>query len=128
MVVVTNQMQHAMDNDPVEFIRELRPVKSGIFTHGINADKEVSAEPIPLTVVKGDDVCIIIVFQIFYIDIQNIIIGTKYNRYISQALGFTLCNKLEPTRSKAFFLKRKSNVLCKVGNHLLYIEKGYKTG
>ena len=43
MVVVTNQMQHAMDNDPVEFIRELSPVKDGIFTHGINADKEVSA-------------------------------------------------------------------------------------
>jgi len=107
MVIISYKVQKAVDNHAVKLIGKLGPIEGGVFTHGINTDKKVSGKPLTLTVVKGDNVRIIIVLQIFYIDIKNIIIGTKYNGNVSQALGLTLGHKLEPTGSQTLFLEHK---------------------
>ena len=79
MVVITYQVQQAMNNDTIEFIRKFGSVKTGIFANGIYTDEKVTGKPVSLTVIKGNNVRVIIVVQIFYIDIQNIIIGAEYH-------------------------------------------------
>ena len=87
MVIVADEVQQAVHDDAIELIRKLRPVKSGILPHGIYGDEKVSGEAVSLAVIEGDDIGIIIVLQIFYIDIQYIIIGTEYYRNVSETFG-----------------------------------------
>ena len=117
MVIISYKVQKAVDNHAVKLIGKLGPIEGGVFTHGINTDKKVSGKAIALTIVKGNNIRIIIVLQIFYIDIQNIIIGTKYNGNVSQTLGLTLGHKLEPTGSQALFLKGELAIFGEIRNH-----------
>lgn len=94
MVVITNQMQEAVDDDAVKFIGKGGSIKGGVFAHGIDRDEKVSAKGIALAIVKGDNVRVIIVLQIFYIDIQYIFIGTKYNGNVAELLALALGDSL----------------------------------
>jgi hypothetical protein len=116
-------VKEAVYDDAVQFIGKLGPVERSVLPNGIDGDEKVSGEAVSLTVVEGNDICVVIVLQIFYIDIQNIIIGTKYHSNVSKALGLTLGYKFEPTRSEAFFLEGKHNVFREIGNHLIRIQK-----
>ena len=69
MIVITDKVQKTMDDDAIEFVSELRPVESGVLTNAVYADKKVTREAIAFAVIESDNVCIIIVLQIFYIDI-----------------------------------------------------------
>ena len=117
MVIVANQVQYAMDNHTIQLVGKLCPIVQSVFPYGINADKQISRQAVSFTIVKGNNVCIVIVLQIFYIDIQNIIIGTKYNGNVSQTLGLTLGHKLEPTGSQALFLKGELAIFGEIRNH-----------
>ena len=86
-----------MDYYPVKFIGKVNTIKGSVFPYGIYAYEKVSAEAVSFAIIKGYNIRIIIVLQIFNIDIQNIIIGTKYNRNVSQALEFAFGDKFEPT-------------------------------
>jgi hypothetical protein len=96
MIIISDEMKKAVNDDPVELIGKLGPVERGVLPDGIYAYEKVSGETVSFTIIESNDVRIIIVLQIFYIDIQNIIIGAEYNRNVSQTLGFTLRYKLEP--------------------------------
>ena len=117
MVVIADKMQQPVHDYPIQFIGKLRPVKGGVLLHGINADEKVSGEAVSLTIIESDNVGIIIVLQIFYIDVQNIIIGAKYYSNVTEALGLALRNKLEPTGSKTLLFKCKRSIFGKICNH-----------
>jgi hypothetical protein len=69
MVIIANKMQKAMDNDSIQLIGKLCTIEGSIFTDRIHTDKKISGKAVALTIVESNDVCIIIVLQIFYIDI-----------------------------------------------------------
>ena len=79
MIIVSNKVKKTVDYDAVKFYRELNPKERSVLAHRVYGNKQISRQSLTLAVIKSDNVSIIIVLQIFYIDIQNIIIGTKYN-------------------------------------------------
>ena len=63
MVVITDQMQDAMDNHPIEFIGELGPIERSVLPDGIDADEQVAVQAVAFAVVEGDDVRKIVVLE-----------------------------------------------------------------
>ena len=83
MIVIPYEMKKAMNYNTIKLIGKFCPIKRGILSHRIYTDKQVSGETVSLAIIKSNNISIIVVLQIFYIDIKNIIIGAKYNRNIS---------------------------------------------
>ena len=55
-------MQDAVDDDPVQFPVVIASGELvGVGAHGVQADEEVSAQAVALTIVEGDDVRVVIV-------------------------------------------------------------------
>ena len=117
VVVIADQVKQAVHDHPVQLVGELDAIEHGVLADGIHGDKQVAGEAVPLAVIEGDDVGIIIVLQIFYIDIQNKIIGAKYNRNITQALGLALGDELEPAAGEPLLLEGELRIFGKVRNH-----------
>ena len=117
MVVIPDQVQQAVHDHPVQFVGELDTVEHGVLPDGIYGDEKVAGEVVSFTVIEGNDVGVIIVLQIFYIDIQNKIIGAEYNRNIAQALGLALGDELEPAAGEPLLLDGELRIFGKVRNH-----------
>ena len=110
-----------MNNDPVQFFGKITSIERGVFPDRINTDEQISGKTVSFTIIKGDDISIIIVLQILDIHIKNIIVRTKNNGDVTKAPGLAFGNKLKPAGSQSFFLERKLDIFIKIGNHNLKI-------
>jgi len=117
MVIISYKVQKTVNNDTVKLIVEVHPIKRSILTDRIDADKKISGQSLSLAIVKGNDISKIIVSQIFYIDIQNIIIGTEYHRNIAEPFDFALCDKFKPAGSEPLTLEFELDILGKITDH-----------
>ena len=123
MVVITDEMKYAMDDDPVEFLGKFSTVFDCILTDRIHTDEEVSGKTVPFTIIEGDDVCEIIMLKIFLVDIKNIIVGTEDYGYVTDASYLALSDELQPTVIQGFSLENEISVFEIVRNHAKIFRK-----
>ena len=111
MIIVADEMKNAVNYHTVQLILELGSVKMGILPYTVDTDEQISGKSISRTVVESDNVSIIVVLEIFKVNVQNIIVRTEDDRYITYHayLAFNYSLKSLPTQSLA--LEYKSSVL-----------------
>ena len=97
MIIVTYQVKKTVDNDAIELSGKINTVKGSVFPHGVNGDKQISGQSRTLAIIKGNDISVIIVSQIFNVDIQQIFIGTKYNANVANLAVFRDGNIFKPS-------------------------------
>ena len=117
MVVIADKVEKTMDDYPVQFIAEFSPVERSVFTDGIDAYEKVPAENVSLAIIESNYIGIIIVLEIFEIDIKDIIVRTENYGYIPEAADFAFRNDFEPTGSQPFFLEIEFDVLIEIRYH-----------
>ena len=126
MVIVTDQVQDPMNNHPVQFIGECGSIMLGIVPDRIDADEKVSAEAVALTVVESDDICEIIMLEIFHVHVQDIIVRTENDGDVSETADFALRDELEPAARQAFLLESKFRIFGEIRDHILKFVQIYK--
>jgi hypothetical protein len=110
VVIISYKMENPVDNHPVQLGFKVSGIKPGIVTDGIYAYEKVSGKDILLTVIEGDDVCIIIVAKIFSIDIQKIGVGAKYDVNLPDTAVFAFSDSLEPAPGQHPVPERKNRI------------------
>ena len=68
-------MQNAMDDDAVQLLFIGKAKTFGVCAYGVEADEEVAADEFgTAAVVKGDDVCVVVVLQKLTVDAQDFLV------------------------------------------------------
>ena len=117
MVVITDQVQDTMDNDPVQLILELGPVKLRVLPDRIHADEEITVQAVTLAVVERDDVREVIVLQILHIHVQDVVVRAENDGNITQPPDLTLGDQFEPTAGKPLLLESELRIFVIIGYH-----------
>ena len=117
MIVIPDQVKQPMHHDTVQFLLEGSAVLRRVFANGIDADKQVSAEHLSLTIIEGNDVGKIIVLQVALVDIQDIRVRTKDNADVSEPLDLALGNQLQPLVIQGFTLELEPDIFAMITDH-----------
>ena len=104
-------MKQTVNNDTIQLIIERRRKFRGIVTNRIYTDKEIARKNIALTIIKSNDISIIIMLKVLHIDIEDIRVRTENNINITDIPLFGLGNKIEPTFSEEFLIEVKNDIL-----------------
>ena len=78
VIVVTYKVKQAMNHHPMKFVVKFDTIFQSILSHGVDADEKIAGEFLSLTIIKGDDVGVIVMVKITEVDIKDIFIGAKY--------------------------------------------------
>ena len=97
MVIISDQVEQAMNDDAVQFIIEFGSIIQSVLADRIDTDEKITGQDIPFTVIKCNDVCEIVMTKIALVDVQDIIVRTKNDIDRSQLTDFTLGNQFQPT-------------------------------
>ena len=92
MVVISDKVKDSMDYDPVEFIIKSGTVERSIIPDGIYTYEKVAGKDFTFTIIERYYIDIVIVLELFLVDLKEIRVGTKYDVYISELLSFVFCN------------------------------------
>lgn len=111
MIVISDKMKKAVDDDPVQLILEFGSKLDGIFTDRINTNKKVSGKTVPFTVIESYNIRKIIVLKILLIDVKHVIVRTENNRYIPYSTYFALGRKFQPLVRSTTVAEFKVSVL-----------------
>ena len=117
VIVITDKMEETMDYYAVKFLVELGPIFDCIIADGVDTDEEVSRKFVAFTIIKGDDVGEIVMLKIAYVDIKDVIVGTKYYVNIADGSDFASSDKLQPTVCSKFILENKLDIFTIVPDH-----------
>ena len=96
VIVISDKMKKAVDDDTVQLILKFGPELYGIFTDRINTNEKVSGKTVSLTVIESYNIRKIIVLKILLIDVKHVIVRTENNRYIPYSTYFALGRKFQP--------------------------------
>ena len=97
MVVISDKMEKAMDHNPEEFLlKGSGSISDGIFAYGIHAHENVAGQKFSFAIVESNDIGEIVMGKIFLIDIEDVIVGTKYYVNLSETSHFAFGYSLEP--------------------------------
>ena len=118
MVIISDQVQNAMDDDPVQFIIELGSEIQCVFTHRIYTDEKITGQDVTLAVIKCNDVRKVVMSKIALVYVQDIIVRTKNDIDRSQLTDFTLSNQLQPTGRKTLGFEQKRSIFKKIADHI----------
>ena len=77
LVIDSAEVQNAVDDDTVQLLLVGLVEPLGIEAHGVEADEEVARDDSGCTVIKGDDVCVVVVLQKLAVDAQDFLIIHK---------------------------------------------------
>ena len=77
-ILETKEMKNTVSNDPQKLVIIFDLVRSSVFLNPLYANKDIARDKITLTVIKRDDVCVIIVLEEILINFKNFLIGAKY--------------------------------------------------
>ena len=100
MVIISDQVKQAMDDDTVQFIVKLGSIKQRVLADGIDADEQIAGQDVSFTVIKCNDVREIVMAKIALVYVKDIVVRRKYDIDRSQLTDFTLGDKFQPTRRK----------------------------
>ena len=117
MVVITDQVQETMDNDPVQLILELGSIKLRVLPDRVHTDEKVTVQAVALAVVECDDVREVIVLQILHVHVQDVIVRAENDGNITQSTDLTLGDQLEPTAGKPLLLESELRIFVIIGYH-----------
>ena len=126
MVVVTDQVQDAMDNHAIKFVLELGPIEGGVLPDGIHADEQVAADSVALAIVERDDVGEVIVLQVLHIHVQDVVVRTENDGNVTQAPDLAFGNQFEPAVGKPLLLEGKFRILGEIRDHNRIFVQIYK--
>ena len=118
LVVDAAEMQNAMNDDAVQFliVREVKVL--GIGTDGIQADEEVATDDCTFCVVKGDDICVIIVLQELTVDAQDFLVIHKDVCNFSHPASIRDSNSSDPSSDGGLVNSGQGDVDGLKGNHV----------
>ena len=118
MIIITDEMENAMDYDSVEFFLELGSILDGIFTDTVDADEKITGKSVALAIIEGDDVSEIVVLEILLVYIENVIVGTEDDGDVSDATDLAFCDKSEPAVCSCFSFENEVSIFEIVRNHI----------
>ena len=117
LVVDAAEVENAVDDDAVELLFVGSTHVLGIRAHGVEGNEEVAADFIALSVVKGNDVRVIIVLEELAIDLQNLFIVHKDVGNGATTLAVRLCYGVYPSSGGRLVDIGEGEVDAVVGNH-----------
>ena len=118
MVIVTDQMKQAMDDDPVEFGFEGCAVKGGIVADGVDADEQIARQGIPFAIIKGNDVGIVLVPEITDVHVKDVRVGTKDHGQVADLPALYFRHLFQPAVGEPFLTEGKNDIFAKVLDHV----------
>lgn len=79
-----------MDDYPVEFLLRAKRKCLCVFFHPVDTNKKISRDALAGVVIEGNNISIIMVVEVFFIDLKQIIIRTKNNINFSGKEAFSV--------------------------------------
>ena len=119
MIIITDQMKDAMNNDSVQLLLEVSTIFNGILPDTVNTDEKITGQSVSFTIIESDYICKIIMLKISLIYIKDIIVRAEYDIDVTDATDLAFCNKAKPAVCSCLSLKNKVCVFEKVRNHAL---------
>ena len=113
-------MEKTMDYNPVQLVQKLRSVKVRVVPDGINAYEQVAGKSVSFAIIKGDDVCVVVVTQILIVYFENLLIVNEKIAYFSDFLSVTGGHLANPVGGLSFLDVGEFYPLCFVSNHSLF--------
>lgn len=117
LVVDTAEVQDAVYDDTVQLRVVVASEELRIRAHGIEADEEVTAEPVAFAVIEGDDVGVVIVLQILAVHLQNLLVGTENIGDFTGPFPVSGGYGLDPFRGLALFDGGHVHAVCLITDH-----------
>ena len=119
LVVLATKVQDAVDNHTMEFLVVRFLEQLGIGADSVKRDDEIAIEYLTFTIVEGDDVSIVVVAEVFAVDIKDMLVIDKEIDDVTDALNLGSCHSLYPCRCLAPFDVGHAHALCLIANHLI---------
>jgi hypothetical protein len=117
LVIITDQMEQTMDDHPMKLFVKLGTIFNGILSDRVDADEKISGKNLSLAIVEGDNVCEVVMLEITHVDIEDVIIRTKYYVNIAQGPDFASGNELQPSVIRQFILENELYILAIIPYH-----------
>jgi hypothetical protein len=96
VIIITDEMQKTVDNNPVKFVLKRGPVINGIFADGIDTDEKIAGKTVAAAIVESDDIRVIIVLEILEINVKDVIIRTENDGNITEPTDLAFCDSFKP--------------------------------
>ena len=120
LVVDATQVENAMNNHAVQLLIVWSAELIGICKYGIDRDDDVAADSLAFAIIKGDDVCVVVVTQILIVYFENLLIVNEKIAYFSDFLSVTGGHLANPVGGLSFLDVGEFYPLCFVSNHSLF--------
>ena len=117
MVVIPDQVEQTMDDYPMEFFVKLGTIFNGILADRVDTDEKIAGKFLSLAIVECDDVGEVVMLEITHVDIEDVIVRTKYYVNIAQGSDFASGNELQPSVIRQFILENELYILAIIPYH-----------
>ena len=110
-------MQDTVDDDTMKLFVVGLSELLGIGSDRVERDDEVAVEDVVFTVVESDDVCVVVMTEVFTVDFQNLLIVTEQIANLANPFTIAGGNGFDPSCGLALFDVGHAHALCLVCNH-----------
>ena len=90
-----------MDDDPMQFFVIGTAEFIGIRKDRIEGNHEVAIEGLAFRIVEGDNICVVVVAEIFIIDFQDLVVVDEHIADFAYLLAIRLCHTADPAGCRA---------------------------
>lgn len=111
-----------MYHHPIKFVLKLSSIVRGIFTDTVDTYEQIARQNILLTVVKSNDVGVIVVTEVFEVDLKDVGVGAKDDVNIAEATHLTACDELEPAIVMRFAFEGKVYLFTEISYHIVNLK------
>ena len=85
-----------MDDDAVQLFIIILAELLGIGAYRIKRDHQVTIQRITFTIVEGDDICVVVVPQVFIIHLKDLLVVAEKIAYLAHLLTIRGCHGTNP--------------------------------
>ena len=110
MIVVTDEMEKTMNHDTVEFVSEIGLVKDRILSDRIYTYEKIPGKPVALAIIESYDISEVIMLNISHVDVEDVIVRTKDDGYVSYPADLTPGNHSQPTVIQVLALENEVGI------------------
>ena len=117
-VRLTCEMQQAVDNDSMQFVKEWRAHLFGVGSYSVKRNINIAIHTRARGIIKGDDVGIVVVLKELAIDSDNLLIIAEDIVELAYRVAILRCGALDPLLDFRKVNGRHGDVVGVEGDHI----------